>query len=103
MHVFIKLSIDPTQIVSLTNTSLGSQDDSVPKPKNPEVLLDLFKSRYLSGLIIYLGAQLHWYSKRQMITTYSSIETEIYATDEYCKSLAHILILSWFIMILKHQ
>jgi hypothetical protein len=49
--------------------------------------LDLFKSRSLSGFLIYLGGPVHWVSKQQAITACSSAEAEIYAADECTKYL----------------
>ena len=61
-----------------------------PKLHSPDVLLGLFKSRSISGFIIWLGGPLNWSSKRQTITAHSSTEAGIYTTDECCKSLSHI-------------
>ena len=52
--------------------------------------LDLFKSRSLSGFLVWLGGPIHWSSKRQTITARSSAEAEIYATDECVKFLQYI-------------
>ena len=91
MEAFIKFLIDQSKILPFTDANWGPQDASVPKPNSPEILLDLFKSRSISGCLIWLGGPLHWCSKRQTITARSSAEVEIYATDECCKSLQHIL------------
>ena len=91
LEAFIKFPIDQSKILPFTDANWGPQDASVPKPNSPEVLLDLFKSRSISGFLIWLGGPLHWCSKRQTITARSSAEAEIYATDECCKSLQHIL------------
>jgi hypothetical protein len=56
--------------------------------------IELFKSRSISGHIIWLEGPIHWTSKRQTITARSSAEAEIYATDECTKNLiqlSHIL------------
>ena len=75
--------------VALTDANWGPQDQSHPDPNNPEQL-DLFKSRSISGFIIFMGGPLHWVSKRQSITARSSAEAEIYAVDECVKALQHI-------------
>ena len=75
--------------VALTDANWGSQDQSHPDLNNPEQL-DLFKSRSISGFIIFMGGPLHWVSKRQSITARSSAEAEIYAVDECVKALQHI-------------
>ena len=54
-------------------------------------MLELFKSRSLSGFLIWLGGTLHWSSKRQKNTAHSSTEVEIYTTDECCESLSHMI------------
>ena len=90
LNTFVKFPIDPTQIVSLTDANWGPQDQSVPKPGQPLQELELFKSRSLSGFLIWLGGPIHWSSKRQTITARSSAEAEIYATDECIKQLIHL-------------
>ena len=74
----------------LTDANWGPQDASVPDPSKTYEDLDLFKSRSLSGFIIWLGGPLHWVSKRQSATARSSAEAEIIATDECLKWLQHI-------------
>jgi len=62
----------------------------VPKPGDPPQELDLFKSRSISGFLLWLGGPLHWVSKRQSITARSSTEAEIYAIDECTKCIQHL-------------
>jgi hypothetical protein len=79
----------PDGITSLCDANWGPQDQSRPTA-NETRELDLFKSRSLSGFLIYFGGPIHWVSKRQSITARSSAEAEIYATDECTKCLLHI-------------
>jgi hypothetical protein len=83
----VKFPLDT--ITSLCDANWGPQDQSKPR-KNETRQLDLFKSRSLSGFLIYFGGPLHWLSKRQTITARSSAEAEIYATDECTKCLQHL-------------
>lgn len=88
---FVKFPIDPTKLHPFSDANWGPQDASVPKPNDPPQELDLFKSRSISGFLIWLGGPLlHWVSKRQSITAWSSTEAEIYAVDECTKCLQHI-------------
>jgi hypothetical protein len=64
------------------------EDDTNSGEGNPEI--DLFKSRSISGYLIWLSSPLHWVSKRQTITARSSAEAEIYTTDKCTKQLIHL-------------
>lgn len=86
---FVKFPLNKHKTVSLTDANWGPQDQSHPDPANKETL-ELFKSRSLSGYLIWMGGPLHWTSKRQTITARSSAEAEIYAIDECVKALQHI-------------
>lgn len=87
LHAFIKFPINNT-LTPFCDANWGPQDESRPKPNDPP--LELFKSRSLSGYLLWLYGPLHWTSKRQTITARSSAESEIYATNECTKSLIHI-------------
>jgi hypothetical protein len=76
-------------IASLCDSIWGPKDQSKPNPLNPQEI-ELFKSRSISGHVIWLGGPIHWVSKRQTITARSSAEAEIYATDECCKQLIQL-------------
>jgi hypothetical protein len=76
-------------VVALADANWGAQDQST-KNLNTETLLPLFKSRSLSGYLVWLNGPLHWISKRQTITARSTAEAEIYATDECTKNILHI-------------
>ena len=85
LESYIKYPKDP--LVALTDANWGSQDLSkIPENKT----IPLFKSRSISGHIIFLFGPLHWQSKRQTITARSSAEAEIYATDECVRELTYI-------------
>ena len=90
LQSFVKFPIPASQITALTDANWGPQDASIPKPGLPPVELDLFKSRSVSGYVIWLGGPMHWVSKRQTITARSSAESEIYATDECVKQLQQL-------------
>ena len=88
LEAFVKFPIDPNSITPFTDANWGPQDQSKPKPKDPP--LELFKSRSISGFIIWSNGPIHWMSKRQTITARSSAESEIYATDECVKYLIYL-------------
>ena len=85
----VKFPIPSNQVVSMTDANWGPQDQSHPDPNNPAEL-ELFKSRSMSGFVIWLGGPVHWIAKRQTITARSSAEAEIYATDECVKQLIQL-------------
>ncbi len=86
---FVKFPLNPSKITALCDANWGPQDQSKPNPDKPQEL-DLFKSRSMSGFLLWFGGPLHWISKRQSITARSSAEAEIYATDECTKQLIHL-------------
>jgi hypothetical protein len=88
LQSYVKFPI-PDGITSLCDANWGPQDQSRPLP-NETRTIDLFKSRSLSGFLIYFGGPVHWVSKHQTITARSSAEAEIYATDECTKCLLHL-------------
>ncbi len=87
---FVKFPIDHTTIVAFTDAKWGPQDQHIPKKNQSTKQLDLFKSRSISGFLIWLGGPIHWVSKQQTITARSSAEAEIYATDECTKFLLYL-------------
>ena len=89
LQSFLKFPIEHDKVLALTDANWGPQDQSKPRPDTTEQL-NLFKSRSLSGYLIWLGGPLHWSAKRQAITARSSAESEIYATDECVKQLQHL-------------
>ena len=89
LESFIKFPVDPSKITSLCDANWGPQDQSKPKD-NDNRQIELYKTRSLSGFLLWLGGPVHWVSKRQTITARSSAEAEIYATDECTKSLLHL-------------
>lgn len=90
LNSYVKFPIDPQAVVSLTDANWGPQDQSTPKDGQTYEDLDLFKSRSMSGYLIWLGGPIHWVAKRQSITARSSAEAEIYATDECVKQLIQL-------------
>jgi deoxyuridine 5'-triphosphate nucleotidohydrolase len=88
LESYVKFPISK-QITALCDANWGPQDQSKPVANQIEEL-ELFKSRSLSGFIIFLGGPVHWVSKRQTITARSSAEAEIYATDECTKCLLNL-------------
>eukprot|EP00957_Ditylum_brightwellii_P079783 6067724-Ditylum_brightwellii.AAC.1 len=77
-------------ITALSNANWGPQDALAPKANVPPEHLKLFKSRSISGYLLWMNGPLHWVSKHQSITTRSSAEAEMYAMDECIKALLHI-------------
>ena len=89
LNSHVKFPVSPQEIVSLSDANWGPQDQSHPTPGHLDEL-DLFKSRSMSGFLIWLGGPIHWVAKRQTITARSSAEAEIYATDECVKQLLQL-------------
>ena len=90
MTSFVKFPLDPNKLTSLCDSNWGPQCAKTVPVDAPPQFLDLWKSRSISGFMIWLGGPVHWSSKRQTITARSSTEAEIYATDECVKCLQHI-------------
>ena len=78
------------KITPFTDANWGPQDQSKPKPNDPHAEVDIFKTRSLSGFLLWMHGPVHWVSKRQTITARSTAEAEIYATDECTKFLQYI-------------
>jgi hypothetical protein len=89
LEAFVKFPISPTSVTTMTDANWGPQDQSKLTEKNQEEL-ELYKSRSISGYLIWLGGPVHWISKRQSITARSSTEAEIYATDKCTKNLIQL-------------
>ena len=88
LEAHVKFPIaDPT--TGLADANWCPQDASKPKPNSTEQL-DLFKSRSISGFLLWFNGPLHWSSQRQHITARSTAEAEIYATDECAKYITHL-------------
>ena len=79
----------PSQPTGLSDANWGPQDASTPKQNTTEKL-ELFKTRSISGFLLWMNGPLHWSSKRQNITARSTAEAEVYATDECAKSIARL-------------
>ena len=89
LNSHVKFPIPANTITSMADANWGPQDQSHPNPGTLEEL-DIFKSRSMSGFLIWLGGPVHWVAKRQTITARSSAEAEIYATDECVKQLLQL-------------
>ena len=89
LNSYVKFPVSPDTVTSLTDANWGPQDQSHPQQDKLEEL-DIFKSRSMSGFLIWLGGPVHWVAKRQTITARSSAEAEIYATDECVKQLLQL-------------
>ena len=75
-------------LIPLTDANWGGQDQGHNRSSITE--LERFKTRSMSGFIIFFNGPLHWSSKRQKVTARSSAEAEIYATDECVKELLRL-------------
>ena len=67
LESFVKFPLDPTKVTSLCDANWGPQDQSKPR-ENDKREIELFKTRSLSGFLLWLGGPIHWVSKRQTIT-----------------------------------
>ena len=88
LQAFMNFPVSPNTLLPLTNANWGGQDQGHNRTSITE--LDRFKTRSMSGYIIFFNGPIHWTSKRQKITARSSAEAEIYATDECVKELLRI-------------
>ena len=88
---FVQLPIENKKIIALTDANWGPQDQRAPKSTQPIQQVKLFKSRSISGFLIWLGGPVHWVSKCQTLTARSSAKAEIYAANECTKFLLHLL------------
>jgi hypothetical protein len=88
LSAFVKFLID-NQVTSMCDANWGPQDESKPK-ENEKRKMELFKTRSISGFLLWFGGPMHWISKHQAITARSTAEAEIYATDECIKALQHV-------------
>lgn len=77
LNTFVKFPIDPKIITSLTDANWGPQDQSVPQKDSPPEQVDIFKSRSISGYLIWLGGPVHWISKRQLITARCVVQLKL--------------------------
>ena len=96
LSAFVNFPVDNEMMLALTDSNWGPQDQSCPNMhKNQKKTLELFKTRSMSGYILWYNGPIHWVAKRQTYTARSSAEAEIYATDECAKQLKFVsLILS---------
>jgi hypothetical protein len=88
LQAFMNFPIQHNNLIPLTDAHWGGQDQSHNRTSITE--LNRFKTRSMSGFIIFHNGPLHWSSKRQKVTARSSAEAEIYATDECVKELLRL-------------
>ena len=86
---FLKFPL-PNTMTALCDANWGPQDQHIPNPHKTYPQIDLFKTRSMSGYLIWCNGPIHWTTKRQTITARSSAEAEIYATDEATKIILYI-------------
>ena len=89
LSAYVKFPLDPN-ITGLTDANWGPQDQKTPKKNAKAEEVEIFKSRSLSGFLLWLSGPIHWISKRQTITARSSAEAEIYAVNECTKFLLYM-------------
>ena len=89
INAFVKFPL-PTSVTALADANWGPQDQSTPKPNQSYPDIELFKTRSLSGFILWHNGPIQWISKRQRLTARSSAEAEIVATDEATKSILYL-------------
>ena len=58
LEAFVKFPTDPRKVLTSTDANWGPQDTSVPKSTDVPTYLDLFKSRSISGYLIWFGGPL---------------------------------------------
>jgi hypothetical protein len=80
-------------LLSLSDANWGLQDASSKTTQD----LPLFVSRSVPAFYVDLFGPLHWLSKHQSVTTGSSAEAEIYATDACVKFLLELVQLLEFL------
>ena len=90
ISAFLNFPLPPNKLFALTYAYWGTQDALEPDLSRPLEHLGLFKSKSVSGYILWLNGPLHWISKRQSIISRSSTYSEIYTTDKYVNILHHI-------------
>ena len=76
---------------ALTDANWGPHDQSVPKPADPPVLLDLFKTRSIAGHVVRCGGPLDWVSKSQSYTARSPADAEVRAVDKCTKIIQQLI------------
>ena len=65
---FFHFPLPPNQITPFTDANWGPQDQSKPNPTMPNIELEIFKTRSMSGLLIMFNGPIHWVSKCQKVT-----------------------------------
>jgi hypothetical protein len=88
LQAFMNFPLKENTLLPLTDANWGGQDQGHNRTTVTE--LQRFKTRSMSGYLIYFNGPLHWCAKRQKVTARSSAEAEIYATDECVKELLRL-------------
>ena len=88
LQAFMNFPIHNNTLIPLSDANWGGQDQGHNRSSITE--LDRFKTRSMSGFIIFFNGPIHWSAKRQKVTARSSAEAEIYATDECVKELLRL-------------
>jgi hypothetical protein len=78
----------PSTLLSMSDANWGPQDATLSKSS---IELPLFASHLMSAFYVDLLGPIQWLSKRQTVTTGSSAEAEIYATNECIKFLLELV------------
>jgi hypothetical protein len=84
---FLHFPLPLYHILSMLDAKWGPQDASQSRTRSE---LPLFASQSMSAFYIDLLRLVHWLSKCQSVTAGSSVEVEIYATDECVKFLLEL-------------
>jgi hypothetical protein len=95
LESFLHFPVPPT-ILPMSDANWGPQDATIHKNTNA-MQLPLFASLSMSTFYIDLLGPLHWMLKRQTVTAGSSVEAEIYVTNECVKFLLELVQLLEFL------
>lgn len=91
LQSFLQFPLPQHQLTGLCDANWEPQDQSKPSKDTPPPKLELFKSRSMSGYIMWCHGPLMWISKRQTYTARSLAKAKIYATDESMKNILHLM------------
>ena len=72
LSAFVNFPIQNDELTALTDANWGPQDQANPGPvKNKQNQLELFKTRSMSGYMVWVNGPIHWVVKRQTYTARS--------------------------------
>eukprot|EP00957_Ditylum_brightwellii_P208746 15358763-Ditylum_brightwellii.AAC.1 len=89
LEAYLNFLLDKS-LTALTDTNWGPQDAMALSNTGKLEEVNLFKSRSISGFVLWFNGPIHWVFKQQTITARSSAEAKVYATDKCVKMLLHI-------------